>query len=152
MARKQTQLVELLYVDEVRLEWYYKQLKQRPRNLPSYSASVGVPGVRFSMTWSPERHSDLVSMIDAVRNHLRSAGLLAETRPSAQDRLYLLDSTNEKHAALFREEHVELYTVIIPIDRSNAFLQDGMTFWISTANTPERDVPDVLFLIENFPK
>lgn len=153
------ELVELLYVDLARLESYHQQLRARPKHVPTFSASIGLAGPQVGATWSAlDSASALVPRIEEVRECLARRGILSCSRPSEQDRWDLgrpLEELPEAAQAdlwaIFREEVVELRTVVLEPRLSDPFLKNGLVLWIAVEEAAEHLRPDVLLLIQQFP-
>jgi len=150
--------MELLYVDEPRLRSYYSQLKVKSRRLPTFSTAVGLTGPQIGASWGPQPDQDVLSMLNQIRIQLQRSGMFARSRPSEQDRWDLgrprddlPTATQGDLWAIFREELVELRTAFIKPNPDSAFLKDGLTLWIATADGAPRGEPDVLLLIQQFP-
>lgn len=150
-------LTEYLYVDQRRVDSYFEQLSVKPRRVPSYSASLGVTGPRAGASWTSTDESRTGVKLEAIRNHLATAGMLAYHRPTEQDRWDLgrpspdLDeSTQVELSAIFRQEEVELQSAYIDPGSSSLAGGHGMTFWIDQGVTDSARA-DVLFLVQEFP-
>lgn len=147
---------EYLYVDKDRIESYYEQLQISPKKVPVVGARIGL-NPSASVSWK-EQEADLATKVDSIQAALLEGGFLAFARPTEEDRWDLgrprsdLPRTAQDELwAIFRQETVELRTVLVVADPERRVVPDGLTLWVAENQDAGHSEPDLLVLIEQFP-